>query len=141
MKEKGRTQKGPERWNTQGERSQMPHKTISTLIIARARKERKMNGGIWNGATKRTADTVIAQVHETWNYDSFRKLQANRIVGEDRKEKIMASIREGDVLNPIVVNEKKRSLTGKAGLKPARNLAFPSNMSLQKAAVLMSVGE
>lgn len=69
--------------------------------------------------------TIIAQVYETRDYDAFRRLEANRGVGENRKEKLIASFKAGEVLNPIVVNEKMEIIDGQGRYEARKELGLP----------------
>ena len=70
-------------------------------------------------------DNIIAQVYETYNYSKFRKLEFNRSVLKDRKEKLMASFRAGEVMNPIVVNEKDEIIDGQGRFEARKELGLP----------------
>lgn len=70
-------------------------------------------------------ETIIAQVYETRDYDAFRRLEANRGVGENRKEKLIASFKAGEVLNPIVVNEKMEIIDGQGRYEARKELGLP----------------
>lgn len=68
----------------------------------------------------------VADVFSTYDYDSFKKLQGNRDVFDERKKLIKASIEErGWIRNPIVVNKHMEIIDGQGRFEALRELSMP----------------
>lgn len=68
---------------------------------------------------------IIAQVFEEENYDCFRRLPDNRDVLGQRINKLLASIKERYVLNPIIVNERMEIIDGQGRFEACKALGKP----------------
>ena len=68
---------------------------------------------------------VIGQIFEEENYDIFVKLDDNRDVLSGRLNKLIASISERYVLNPIIVNEKFEIIDGQGRYEALKKLNRP----------------
>lgn len=68
---------------------------------------------------------VIGQIFEEDNYDIFVKLDDNRDVLSGRLGKIVASISERYILNPIIVNEKFEIIDGQGRYEALKKLKRP----------------
>ena len=64
---------------------------------------------------------IIGQVFEETNYDAFAKLPDNRDLSPGRLNKLIASISERYILNPIIVNEKMEIIDGQGRLNALRH--------------------
>lgn len=67
----------------------------------------------------------IGKIYQTYDYDAFMKLENNRIVTETRKKKLIASISNGDVLCPIIVNKKMEIIDGQARYEARKQMSLP----------------
>ena len=70
-------------------------------------------------------DKVIGYIYETMDYDKFKRLPDNRDVYESRIGKLIASIRERYILNPITVNEKMEVIDGQGRFDARKKLGLP----------------
>lgn len=70
-------------------------------------------------------DKVIAYVYESYDYDSFKRLPDNRDVTANRVGKLIASIMEKYILNPIIVNEKKGIIDGQGRFEARKTRGLP----------------
>ena len=62
----------------------------------------------------------------TEDYDQFNLISTNRSVKDQRKAKLMSSIREvGFITNPIIVNEKYSVIDGQGRLSALKELGLP----------------
>lgn len=74
-------------------------------------------------------------VHDTTNYDSFKKLIGNREVSEARKKRIRDSIAHvGYITSPIVVNEKLEVIDGQGRLAVLQELGLPVEYVIHEGA-------
>lgn len=64
----------------------------------------------------------VCSVYETDNYDAFHELEHNRDTTKKRVEKIKKSFLEGEVLNPIIVNEKLEIIDGQGRFEALKQL-------------------
>lgn len=74
---------------------------------------------------QQTGDVVCAYVYKTYDYDKFKKLDYNRTVVARRKELLMTSFMEGDILNPIVVNGRFEIIDGQGRYEARKELGLP----------------
>lgn len=81
-------------------------------------------------------DKKVADVYETTDYSAFKRLKGNRKVSKARIRKIMESIADGYVLNPIVVNENKEIIDGQGRLEAERELGLPVHYVIVEGAGL-----
>lgn len=68
---------------------------------------------------------VIGQIFEESDYSRFHRLPDNRDVLERRLGKIIASVSEKYVLNPIIVNEKMEIIDGQGRYEALKHLGRP----------------
>lgn len=68
---------------------------------------------------------IIGTIYETTDYDIFKKLPNNRDVINQRKQRIMNSIKEGYVLNPIVINKDYQIIDGQGRYEALKELGLP----------------
>ena len=68
---------------------------------------------------------IIGQIYEEENYDVFHKLNDNRDLLSTRLNKLIASISERYVLNPISVNEKMEIIDGQGRYEACKKLGRP----------------
>lgn len=68
---------------------------------------------------------IIGQVFEEENYDCFRRLPDNRDVVSARINKLIASIKDRYVINPIIVNEKMEIIDGQGRFEACKALGKP----------------
>lgn len=68
---------------------------------------------------------IIGQIFEEEDYRNFRRLPDNRDVLGQRVNKLIASINEHYVLNPIVVNEKMEIIDGQGRFDACKALGKP----------------
>lgn len=80
--------------------------TINRLLVARKTK-------------------VVCSVYETNDYSIFKELEFNRDVSVFRVEKLIASLKENEILNPIVVNEKMEIIDGQGRFEALKVLGRP----------------
>lgn len=87
---------------------------ILELIYSMNKEFKKMQDEIFDLKEKTRDDMsrIFAQVYEEKDYSKFKRLENNRDVTESRKEKLKASIASGEILNPIIVNEKMEIIDG-----------------------------
>jgi hypothetical protein len=64
----------------------------------------------------------VCSVYETDDYDTFHELEHNRDATKKRVEKIKKSFLEGEVLNPIIVNEKFEIIDGQGRFEALKQL-------------------
>ena len=77
---------------------------------------------------------VFALVYEEKDYSRFKRLENNRDVTETRKEKLKASIASGEVLNPIIVNEKMEIIDGQGRYEAKKELGLPIQYVISEGA-------
>lgn len=70
-------------------------------------------------------DKVIACVYESYDYDSFKRLSDNRDVTAPRVGKLIASMTEKYILNPIITNEKKEIADGQGRFEARKKMKLP----------------
>ena len=70
-------------------------------------------------------DKVIGYIYETMDYDKFRRLPDNRDVLSDRVNKLIASMTERYILNPITVNEKMEVIDGQGRFDARKEMKQP----------------
>lgn len=73
----------------------------------------------------KTVGEPIELIYKTTNYDLFRKMEDNRDVIEQRKQKLMCSIQKKDILNPIIVNENYEIADGQGRFEARKALGLP----------------
>jgi hypothetical protein len=57
-------------------------------------------------------DNVYTKVYETMDYDKFSFIEGNRPVSESHVNNIMKSMKKGELISPIIVNENKQITEG-----------------------------
>lgn len=77
---------------------------------------------------------IIANVYEETDYSVFKRLPDNRDVTESRVGKLMASIRERYILNPIIVNEKFEVIDGQGRFEARKALGLPIHYIMVRGA-------
>ena len=71
-------------------------------------------------------------IYETTDYSAFKNLQGNRVIRDDRVNKIVESINKvGYVLSPILVNEKMEVIDGQGRLFALERLKLPVHYMVQ----------
>ena len=68
---------------------------------------------------------IIGQIFEEENYDTFHRLNDNRDVLSARLSKLITSISERWILNPIIVNEKMEIIDGQGRFEALKRLNKP----------------
>lgn len=68
---------------------------------------------------------IIANVYEETDYSVFKRLDDNRDVFSKRVEKLIASISERYILNPIIVNEKMEIVDGQGRFEARKSMHLP----------------
>ena len=68
---------------------------------------------------------VIGQIYEEDDYNKFKRLANNRDVIENRLNKLIASISEKYICNPIIVNEKMEVIDGQGRFEACKALGKP----------------
>lgn len=68
---------------------------------------------------------VIANVYETYDYDSFKRMEGNRKLTLSRLNKLIASFRGGRILCPITVNDKMEIVDGQGRYDACKELGLP----------------
>lgn len=68
---------------------------------------------------------VVAYVYAETDYTQFKSLDENRSVRESRVKRLMESIEEGEVLNPIVVNQEMEIIDGQGRFEAKKRLGLP----------------
>ena len=77
---------------------------------------------------------VIGEIYETYDYDNFYCLPDNRDVLSTRLNKLIASISERYVLNPILVNGKMQIIDGQGRYEARKHLGLPIHFIMDKTA-------
>lgn len=77
---------------------------------------------------------IIANVYEETDYSVFKRLPDNRDVTEGRVGKLIASIKERYILNPIIVNEKFEVIDGQGRFEARKTLGLPIHYILVRGA-------
>lgn len=70
-------------------------------------------------------DDIIAGIYETFDYGKFRYVKGNRRVTKRRLNKLIKSFSEGQILKPIMVNEKMEIVDGQGSFEACRQLGLP----------------
>lgn len=109
---------------------------ILELIYSMNDEFRKMQGEIADLKSKKgeNMSRIFAQVYEEKDYSKFKRLENNRDVTESRKEKLKASISSGEILNPIIVNEKMEIIDGQGRYEAKKELGLPIQYIISKGA-------
>lgn len=82
-------------------------------------------------------NTKVGFIYSTKDYDEFHKLNGNRTVLQQRKNMILASIRErGWIRNPIVVNEKMEMIDGQGRFEALKELDMPIEYCISEGATI-----
>ena len=68
---------------------------------------------------------IKGYIFEEDDYSKFKKLEDNREVLQGRMDKLVASFSEGEILNPIVVNEKMQIIDGQGRYEAKKALGLP----------------
>lgn len=68
---------------------------------------------------------IIGHIYEEDNYDVFKRLPDNRDVLESRVNKLIASITERYICNPIIVNERMEIIDGQGRFEARKALGLP----------------
>ena len=68
---------------------------------------------------------IKGYIYEEDDYSVFKKLEDNREVLQGRMDKLIASFSEGEILNPIVVNEKMEIIDGQGRYEAKKALGLP----------------
>lgn len=76
----------------------------------------------WN---MKNNDKIVGYVYETYDYGKFKKMDFNRKTGEVRIQKVIESFKEGEVLNPIIVNKRFYVGDGQARFEAKKRLERP----------------
>lgn len=80
---------------------------------------------------------VVSSVFSSSDYDAFNRLSGNRKVLDQRKNLIVASIKErGWIRNPIVVNEKMEIIDGQGRYEALRHLKMPIEYVISEGATI-----
>ena len=77
---------------------------------------------------------VIGQIMEEPDYSRFHRLPDNRNVVESRVGKLVASISEKYILNPIIVNEKMEIIDGQGRYEALKRLGLPIHYIIAEGA-------
>nr|DAV13399.1 MAG TPA: DNA binding domain protein [Caudoviricetes sp.] len=109
---------------------------ILELIYSMNKEFKKMQDEIFDLKEKKRDDMsrIFAQVYEEKDYSKFKRLENNRDVTESRKEKLKASIASGEILNPIIVNEKMEIIDGQGRYEAKKELGLPIQYVISKGA-------
>lgn len=68
---------------------------------------------------------IKTYVFETNDYGVFYRLEDNRSVTESRKNQLIASFSAGEVMCPIIVNEKMEIIDGQGRFEARKALELP----------------
>ena len=68
---------------------------------------------------------VIGTVYETFDYEAFAKLEANRIVSPARLKKLIASLTVHEIGTPIICNEKMEIIDGQGRFEARKSMGLP----------------
>lgn len=79
---------------------------------------------------------IIAKVYSTDDYDLFKKLENNRIVYESRVKKLISSFKNGEILNPIIVNDSFQIIDGQGRYEALKALGRPIKFIVVKDATI-----
>lgn len=70
-------------------------------------------------------DKIIGQIFVTTDYSKFKKLESNRAVLTQRKNKLIESFSEHEIMNPIVINRNFEIIDGQGRYEAKKELALP----------------
>lgn len=79
---------------------------------------------------------IIANVYEETDYDVFKRLLENRDVTPSRFRKLVESISEKYILNPIIVNEKYEVIEGQGRFEARKALGLPIHYIMVRGATV-----
>lgn len=79
-----------------------------------------------------TPDKIVNAVYCTYDYSKFKRLANNRIVGDNRVERLMASMSVKQIPAPIIVNEKMQIIDGQGRYEAEKKLGLPIYYSICK---------
>lgn len=79
---------------------------------------------------------VIGHIYEESDYSKFRQLEGNRNVLSGRLNKIIASISDKYILNPIIVNELYEVIDGQGRFEACKALGRPIHFIVAKDATI-----
>ena len=77
---------------------------------------------------------IIANVYEENDYSVFKRLDDNRDVFESRVKKLIASMTERYILNPIIVNEKMEIIDGQGRFEARKAMGKPIHYIMVRGA-------
>lgn len=73
----------------------------------------------------KTYNESILEIKKTNNYDLFKTIRGNRMINEKNYRKLLASIKEEQLIIPILVNEKYEIIDGQHRFFAASTLGLP----------------
>lgn len=79
-------------------------------------------------------NSIYTQVYEEDDYTKFKRLDNNRTLTEQRLQKLIASISSGEILNPIIVNEKMEIIDGQGRYEAKKRLGLPIQYVISRGA-------
>lgn len=68
---------------------------------------------------------IIGTVFETFDYEMFVKLEANRIVSAARLRKLIESLTVHEISIPIICNEKMEIIDGQGRFEARKSMGRP----------------
>ena len=77
---------------------------------------------------------IITSVYEETNYNCFHRLPDNRDVFATRIEKLIASMSDRYILNPIIVNEKMEIIDGQGRFEARKAMKKPIHYIIVRGA-------
>lgn len=78
----------------------------------------------------------IGNIYEEKDYSKFKRLEANRAVTEGRVSKLVESLSEKEVMNPIVVNRNMEIIDGQGRFEAKKRLGTPIRYIVDKNATI-----
>lgn len=78
-----------------------------------------------NRLTLARVATEACRVYETSNYSIFKELEHNRDASQARVDKLVASFTEGEIINPIIINEHLQIIDGQGRYEALKILGRP----------------
>lgn len=81
-------------------------------------------------------DKIIGYIYETMDYDKFKRLVDNRDVTESRLGKLIASMKERYILNPIAVNENMEVIDGQGRFDARKSMGLPIHYYIAEGATI-----
>lgn len=81
-------------------------------------------------------DETAGIVYKTMDYSKFKRLEANRAVTENRKNKLLASFAEKEIMNPIIVNGNYEVIDGQGRFEAKKELGEPIYYIIDPTATL-----